>query len=77
MQFEPKERYSTQLKERYSTRALVDWYCVKMAEKRGVRSKLFGKSPERPEDRRRREREQEEKQRVDKRSMFKKVMGSG
>ncbi len=48
-----------------------------MAEKRGVRSKLFGKSPERPEDRRRREREQEEKQCVDKRSMFKKVMGSG
>ena len=50
-----------------------------MAEKRGVRARLFGGKTDRNEDQRRRqrERENEEQSRVDKKSLFKRAMKSG
>ena len=50
-----------------------------MAEKRGVRARLFGGKTDRNENQRRRqrERENEEQSRVDKKSLFKRAMKSG
>lgn len=47
-----------------------------MAEKKGVRARLFGGKQDRPEDQRRRERELQERDKVDKKSLFKRVMRS-
>lgn len=48
-----------------------------MAEKRGIRSRLFGNKSSRADEQRRRQMEREREGTVDKKSIFKRVMRSG
>ena len=48
-----------------------------MAEKRGIRSRLFGSNPSRADEQKKKQMEREREGTVDKKSLFKRVMRSG